>query len=76
MKISKRLMLEIITPVASGVLCWIGGSLYSRHKILKQKKVDLVLDGNGNVYLAFQDQKTYDQIKTMKCVVCNVVKSK
>ena len=49
MKINKRLMLEIITTVASGVLFWIGGSLYSRHKILKQKKVDLVLDGNGNV---------------------------
>lgn len=76
MKISKRLIMEIVTPIASGVLCWIGGSLYSRHKILKQKKVDLVLDENGNVYLAFPDQKTYEQIKNMNCVICNIVKSK
>lgn len=76
MKINKRLIMEIAIPITSGILCWIGGSLYSIHKILKQKKIDLVIDKNENVYLAFPDQKTYDQIKNMRCVICNVVKSK
>lgn len=79
MKITKDLVFKVTLPIASGIICWFIGKVYMQNKIMKHKKVDLCICqngdnlSNGKVYMTFPDEKTFNEVLKMKCVVCNVV---
>lgn len=73
MKINKDLFLKIAVPALAGVVCWIGGGAYAKHKVSKKHKISLLLDNSGEAYLSFKDRETFNEVTKMDFVVCKVV---
>lgn len=73
MKFNKDSLLKIIIPITTGILCWVGGKSYARNKIVKKNKINLVLNNNGEGYLAFKDKQTFDEVFKMDYAICKII---